>query len=139
MIKASMNPIAIHPKMCTGCRACEIACVFRREEAFGTSSARVRIVKEEAEGADIPFLCQLCETPACVAACPPRALHKDADTGIIVLDLIACTRCLDCRTACPYDSVFVHPETGLPLICDLCQGDPACVKRCSTRAIFWEK
>jgi Fe-S-cluster-containing dehydrogenase component len=29
----------------------------------------------------------------------------------------------------------LHPETGLALICDLCGGDPACVKRCATRAI----
>ena len=139
MTKAVLNPIAIRQEMCTGCRACEIACVFRREGAFGTSSARVRIVKEESEGADIPFLCRLCEDPACVAACSADALRKDADTGIIVLDPAACTRCLDCRAACPHDSVFAHPETGLPLICDLCQGDPACIKRCSTRAIRWEQ
>ena len=31
----------------------------------------------------------------------------------------------------------LHPETGLPLICDLCNGDPACVKRCATGAIVY--
>jgi hypothetical protein len=34
--------------------------------------------------------------------------------------------------------VALHPETGLALICDLCGGDPACVKRCATGAIAWE-
>jgi ferredoxin len=33
--------------------------------------------------------------------------------------------------------VVLHPETGLPLICDLCDGDPACVKRCPTGAISY--
>ena len=33
--------------------------------------------------------------------------------------------------------VMLHPETGLPLICDLCDGDPACVKRCATGAIIY--
>jgi hypothetical protein len=32
----------------------------------------------------------------------------------------------------------LHPETGLPLICDMCGGDPACVKRCATGAIVYE-
>jgi Fe-S-cluster-containing hydrogenase component 2 len=31
----------------------------------------------------------------------------------------------------------LHPQTGLALICDLCHGDPACVKRCATRAIVY--
>jgi Fe-S-cluster-containing hydrogenase component 2 len=31
----------------------------------------------------------------------------------------------------------LHPETGLVLICDLCGGDPACVKRCATTAIAY--
>jgi Fe-S-cluster-containing hydrogenase component 2 len=32
----------------------------------------------------------------------------------------------------------LHPETGLALICDLCGGDPACVKRCATGAIVYD-
>jgi Fe-S-cluster-containing dehydrogenase component len=31
--------------------------------------------------------------------------------------------------------VRFHPETGLPMICDLCGGDPQCVKRCATGAL----
>jgi Fe-S-cluster-containing hydrogenase component 2 len=31
----------------------------------------------------------------------------------------------------------LHPETGMALICDLCGGDPACVKRCATGAIVY--
>jgi Fe-S-cluster-containing hydrogenase component 2 len=33
--------------------------------------------------------------------------------------------------------VALHPETGLALVCDLCGGDPACVKRCATGAIVY--
>jgi hypothetical protein len=33
--------------------------------------------------------------------------------------------------------VELHPETGVALICDLCGGDPACVKRCATGAIVY--
>jgi Fe-S-cluster-containing hydrogenase component 2 len=31
----------------------------------------------------------------------------------------------------------LHPETGTAIICDLCGGDPACVKRCATGAIVY--
>jgi Fe-S-cluster-containing hydrogenase component 2 len=31
----------------------------------------------------------------------------------------------------------LHPQTGMALICDLCGGDPACVKRCATGAIVY--
>jgi Fe-S-cluster-containing dehydrogenase component len=40
--------------------------------------------------------------------------------------------------ACPFGVVALHPETGLAIICDLCGGDPACVKRCATGAIAYE-
>jgi Fe-S-cluster-containing dehydrogenase component len=39
--------------------------------------------------------------------------------------------------ACPFGVVVLHPETGLPLICDLCGGEPACVVRCATGAISY--
>jgi Fe-S-cluster-containing hydrogenase component 2 len=39
---------------------------------------------------------------------------------------------MECVPACPFDTVFVAPS-GEVLKCDLCGGDPACVKACSTR------
>jgi Fe-S-cluster-containing hydrogenase component 2 len=39
---------------------------------------------------------------------------------------------MECVPACPFDVVFIAP-TGEVLKCDLCGGDPACVKACSTR------
>jgi Fe-S-cluster-containing hydrogenase component 2 len=35
--------------------------------------------------------------------------------------------------------VALHPQTGLALICDLCGGDTACVKRCATGAIVYDE
>jgi Fe-S-cluster-containing dehydrogenase component len=49
-------------------------------------------------------------------------------------DCIGCSACVD---ECPFGMVMLHPERGLPLICDLCGGDPACVKRCATKAIIY--
>ena len=48
-----------------------------------------------------------------------------------------CIGCSECVAACPFGMANLHPQTGLALICDLCHGDPACVKRCATRAIVY--
>ena len=51
-------------------------------------------------------------------------------------DCIGCAACVD---ACPFGMAALHPESGLALICDLCGGDPACVKRCATGAIVYDE
>jgi Fe-S-cluster-containing dehydrogenase component len=43
-----------------------------------------------------------------------------------------CSGCSVCVDACPFGVATLHPETGLALICDLCGGDPAYVKRGAT-------
>ena len=72
-----------------------------------------------------------------LAACPTDALYKDESTGAILVHAQACIGCAACVDACPFGVASLHPETGLPLICDLCHGDPACVKRCATGALVY--
>jgi Fe-S-cluster-containing dehydrogenase component len=133
------NPIRVRDDVCSGCRSCETACVFHREGLIGTSAARIRIVKDEAEGSDQPRLCRMCVDPACVSACPNGALGRSENgEGMIRLDKSLCQACGACLHACPFGSLFIDPRDGTPLVCDLCGGDPACVKRCTTGAIVFE-
>lgn len=133
-----MKRILVCEDLCSGCRACEVACVVRHEGRFGTAMARIRVTKIEDLGVDHPQVCRLCRRPPCVAVCPTGALHKDETTGAILLfpdDCIGCSACVD---ACPFGVATLHLETGLALICDLCGGDPACVRRCATGAIVYD-
>jgi Fe-S-cluster-containing hydrogenase component 2 len=132
-----MKRILVREDVCSGCRACEIACVAHHDARFGTATARIRVIKFERLGVNTPHVCRLCGRAPCVAACPTGALYKDETTGAVLLHLEHCTRCPACVDACPFDMVALHPDTGLPLICDLCAGDPACVKRCATGAIVY--
>jgi carbon-monoxide dehydrogenase iron sulfur subunit len=59
-------------------------------------------------------------------------------TGAVLLHPDLCIGYSACVDACPFGVAVLHPETGLPLICDLCGGDPACVKRCATGAIVYD-
>jgi carbon-monoxide dehydrogenase iron sulfur subunit len=133
-----LKPITVRAQVCSGCRSCETACVFRREGLIGTSASRIRIVKDEAEGADLPRLCRLCADPACIPACPNGALERDRERGTVRLDEALCQACGECLTACPFGSLFQDPRDGTPLICDLCGGDPACVEICTTGALVFE-
>ena len=44
-----------------------------------------------------------------------------------------------CLEACPFGAIFFDSEQGVAIMCDLCGGDPACVKRCATGAIRYGK
>jgi len=112
-----------------------MACVVHHEGQFGTAMARIKIVKKEPLGLDQPHVCRLCRRAPCIAACPAGALYKDENTGATLLHADDCIGCGACVDACPFGMAALHPETGLALICDLCGGDPACVKRCATGAI----
>lgn len=131
----SLRPIRVKASLCSGCRACEAACVFHHENVLGTSSSRIRVRKDEEEGIDEPRLCRLCPEPACIPSCPESALSRDPGLGIILLDESLCTACGVCLNACPHGSISTNPRTGLPLFCDLCGGTPACIPRCSPGAL----
>ncbi|MHB0980634.1 MAG: 4Fe-4S dicluster domain-containing protein [Thermoleophilia bacterium] len=129
--------ILLRSDICSGCRACALACVAAHEGGFGWAAARIKVTKIETEGLDVPSVCRLCRRPGCVAACPNGALSRDESLGVVRLEEGECIACGACADGCPFGMVTMHPSTGLPLICDLCDGDPACVKRCAPGAIRW--
>jgi Fe-S-cluster-containing hydrogenase component 2 len=130
-----MKRLCVQPDICSGCRACVVACVAYHKGRFGTAAARVRVTKVESRGLDLPHVCHLCRSAPCAAACPADALRVDPMTGAVLLNAVLCTACGECAAACPFDMVILDTSTGRPLICDLCGGDPSCVKRCATGAI----
>jgi len=101
---------------------------------FKPSISRIRIVKNDKLSIDVPLICIQCEVPACVHVCPVNALSRDEETGIVKLDMDKCINCSLCVIKCPYHGVFKTPS-GVTVKCDLCDGDPKCVKYCPTGAL----
>jgi len=49
--------------------------------------------------------------------------------------------CAFCRAACPSRDVFKEPNSGLPLRCDMCEGEdkPLCVEQCLNDVLIFEE
>src|SRR5439155_9695492 len=73
-----------------------------------------------------------CDEAPCVRICPTRALVRRHD-GIVDLDADVCIGCRACMVACPYDQLFIDPNTHTAEKCNFCANRvenqllPACV------------
>ena len=131
-----MKHLVIDPVHCTGCNSCMLTCSFAHERLYDFSKSRIRVQKNAERAECIPRVCIQCEEAPCLSACPVGALSRDSSTGAIQVDGEACTGCKICVASCPYEGIGFDEESQLPLICNLCGGDPACVKFCRfTQAI----
>jgi carbon-monoxide dehydrogenase iron sulfur subunit len=81
-------------------------------------------------GLEVPHLCVQCDDYPCVESCPVDALTVDDKTTSVLVDREKCTGCGICVKACPGTVPFLHPQDGKVTICDLCGGEPECVKVC---------
>ncbi|WP_336358923.1 4Fe-4S dicluster domain-containing protein [Haloarcula sp. CGMCC 1.6347] len=84
----------------------------------------------------LPRLCNHCKNPACLAACPRKAIYKREEDGIVLLDQERCRGYRRCVKACPYHKPMYNPETGVtekPVGCypRIEEGNvPRCVSSC---------
>lgn len=124
--------LMIDAGLCTGCRICELWCSLKHFGVINSSKSRIRIEKMHGSQSHVPQVCNQCTGRFCIAACPPKisALSLDKKTGAILVDLDKCIGCGKCQEACPYDAVHPLPDEKKVIICDLCKGDPECVKQC---------
>jgi Fe-S-cluster-containing dehydrogenase component len=86
-----------------------------------------------------PIVCRQCVNPLCMQNCPAKAINRDAKTGIVNINESLCLGCRACVDACPFGAISIDPKTSKPIKCDLCGGEPACIKVCSKKAVTYER
>jgi Fe-S-cluster-containing dehydrogenase component/formate-dependent nitrite reductase membrane component NrfD len=133
---------AIDLRKCIGCHACTIACKAEHEIPVGVNRCWVKTVEKgsfpDTRRFFFPVLCNQCEEAPCVRICPSSALFKRRD-GIVDLHGDSCIGCRACMEACPYDQLFIDPNTHTAEKCNFCANRvenkllPACVSVCPTQ------
>ncbi len=135
----------IDNRKCIGCHACTTACKSEHQVPVGVNRTWVKQV-EKGEFPNTRRLfsvmrCNHCTDAPCVDICPTEALYFRKD-GIVDFDKDRCIGCKSCMQACPYDALYIDPETHTAAKCNYCSHrvdvglEPACVNVCPEEAII---
>ena len=79
--------------------------------------------------------CQQCEDAPCVIGCPAKALSRNMEMGRVEVDYEKCIGCRTCVSVCPFGAMHFVPSDRKVIKCDLCDGDPQCVRFCDVKAV----
>ena len=132
---------------CTGCRACELACVITNGLPPDSVWREVRDFNAShvpgVESFHLSLACHHCAEAPCMVQCPSRAFFRDPGTGAVLIDDTKCLGCGYCAWVCPWDAPRFDEDRGVMTKCTLCHerlGEgvaPACVTGCPTAALGW--
>jgi Fe-S-cluster-containing dehydrogenase component/formate-dependent nitrite reductase membrane component NrfD len=135
----------IDNRKCIGCHACSVACKEENQVPLGVFRTWVKYVEKGAFPNTRRHFqvtrCNQCENPPCVRICPTAAMYQRPD-GIVEFDNAQCIGCKACLEACPYDAIYVDPDSHTAAKCHFCAHridrglEPACVIVCPERAII---
>jgi anaerobic carbon-monoxide dehydrogenase iron sulfur subunit len=131
-----MKSIVVQAERCTGCESCVLSCSFAHDETFALADTRIQVDRDEERGRFRPRVCVQCTARPCLESCPVEALSLDSKTGAIVVSALLCIGCRQCAAACPVGGIHFGAKDSAPIICDLCQGEPACVRACGKPAVL---
>jgi Fe-S-cluster-containing dehydrogenase component/formate-dependent nitrite reductase membrane component NrfD len=140
----SQYGFAIDHRSCIGCHACTVACKTEHGVELGVFRTWVKYI-ERGEFPDTRryfsvLRCNHCSDAPCVRICPVTALTKRED-GIVDFDPERCIGCKACLNACPYDALYIDPQSNTAHKCNFCAHrvdvgmKPACEVVCPTQAI----
>ena len=134
--------MVIDLERCIGCHACTNVCKAENNVPLGGFRDWVEehVLGEypDAQPYFLPKLCNHCDDPGCLKACPTGAIYKRED-GIVDLDSSICLACQACMQGCPYGMTFYNSARNTADKCNYCahrvdQGlRPACVEVCPSQ------
>lgn len=131
--KKIVKTIRIDVDKCNGCRACEVICsAFHADPKYSSNNparSRIRVIREPLRDIYVPVYAGENAAAECAGRDKYTIDGKEYD------------ECAFCRAACPSREEFKEPDSGLPLKCDMCEGEeaPLCVQWCLNEALIYEE
>ena len=150
-----MKVVVVKPERCVGCLQCRFACSVAHSVSkspfaapYETILSKPRIhIGLTREKEPFPNKCRHCDPAPCEMACITRAISRDKDTSIVLINPERCINCGMCAMACPFGviryHVFIDERTSAHK-CDQCilrqkEGKiPSCVEVCKVGALTFE-
>jgi Fe-S-cluster-containing dehydrogenase component/formate-dependent nitrite reductase membrane component NrfD len=134
----------LNQETCIGCHACTVACKSEHGVPLGAFRTWVKHI-ERGTFPDVRrhfsvMRCNHCDDAPCMDICPTTALFRRKD-GVVDFDRDACIGCKSCLQACPYDALYIDPDSNTAAKCNFCAHrldaglEPACVIVCPVQAI----
>lgn len=135
----------IDNRKCIGCHACTVACKSEHEVPIGVDRTWVKYVEKGTFPHNRRLFtvmrCNHCDWAPCVTICPVTALYRRAD-GVVDFNSDRCIGCKSCLQACPYDALYIDPNSNTAAKCNFCTHrleiglQPSCVVVCPEQAII---
>lgn len=132
-VRKTIKTIKINADLCNGCRACEVICsAYHASPPYSVinpARARVRVIRYPLDDIWTPVFAGEYAFAEC--------LGRDK----YVIDGKEYEECAFCRAVCPSRDAFKEPDSGLPLRCDMCEGEetPLCVQQCLNEVLVYEE
>lgn len=132
-VKKIIKNIKVDADKCNGCRGCEIICsAFHAEPKYSSinpARSRIRVITHRLKDIWLPVFAG------------EYAASECAGRDIYVIDGKEYDECGFCRASCNTRDLFKEPDSGLPLKCDMCEGEemPLCVKWCLSDVLTYEE
>ncbi len=142
------SAMVINKDRCVNCDDCVRACA-----ATHNNIPRFLRKGKSHHNMMVANACMHCTDPVCLIDCPTNAIHREIETGTVIVDEAFCIGCGTCASACPYNNIrmenavdskgaIIMADDGTPRLkatkCDLCvgqNGGPACKRACPHDAI----
>jgi benzoyl-CoA reductase subunit BamC len=129
----TIKTIKVNVDLCNGCRACEVICsAFHSDPKYSGNNpgrSRIRVIRDPLKDVFIPVFAG--------EYTPAECMGRDK----YIIDGKEYDECAFCRASCPSRDIFKEPDSGLPLRCDMCEGEdmPKCVEWCIRDALTYEE
>jgi benzoyl-CoA reductase subunit BamC len=131
--KKTIKTIRVDVDKCNGCRSCEMICsafhAVPKYSSINPARSRIRLIRHPLRDIYVPVIAGEYANAEC------------AGRDKYVINGKEYEECAFCRASCPSRDEFKEPDSGLPLKCDMCEGEdePLCVKWCLNDALIYEE